>query len=95
MKIEDLKVGMGKVDIEAEIISIEEPRTFMRNDKEGRVTKARIKDDTGEFTLTLWNKEIDMVKEGVKIKIKNGYVSEFQGEPQLSAGKFGKLEVIE
>ena len=36
---------------------------------------------------------IDKVKVGSKVKISNGYVKEFQGEPQLTAGKFGKLEV--
>ena len=31
----------------------------------------------------------------MKVKITNGYVSEFQGELQLTTGKFGKLEVLE
>lgn len=95
MKIRDLKLGMGKVDIKAEVVEVEEPRTFMRGDKEGRVANAKIRDDTGEFVLTLWNEEVDKVKAGMKIKIENGYVGEFQGEPRLSAGRYGKLEVIE
>ncbi len=32
---------------------------------------------------------------GDKVHITNGYVSEFQGEKQLTTGKFGKLEVVE
>ncbi len=60
----------------------------------GRVATATAKDDTGEVKLSLWNDEIDLVKKGIKIKISNGYVNEFQGEMQLTAGKFGKLEVI-
>jgi len=30
-----------------------------------------------------------------KIKISNGYVKEWNGELQLSAGKYGRLEVLE
>ena len=30
----------------------------------------------------------------MKIKITNGYVNEFQGESQVTAGKFGKLEIL-
>ena len=95
MKIKDLEVGTGKVNIEVEVVSVEEPRTFARGDQEGKVANAKIKDDSGEFTLTLWNEEVEMVKAGMKIKIENGYVSEFQGEPQLSAGRYGKLTVID
>ena len=36
----------------------------------------------------------DNLKAGDKIKVTNGYVNEFQGEMQLTAGKFGKLEVV-
>ena len=45
--------------------------------------------------LTLWNQDIDKVKIGSILKITNGYVNEFQGEKQLTSGKFGKLEVVD
>ena len=38
---------------------------------------------------------VDKVKTGDKVKITNGFVSEFRGEKQLSTGRFGKLEVVE
>ena len=47
------------------------------------------------MTLTLWNEEIEKVKLGLKIRITNGYVSEWQGEKQISAGRYGKIEIIE
>ena len=94
MKLSELKPRMGKVDIEVEIKSLEEPRTFNKFGKDGRVCNAIISDGESEMKLTLWNEEIDKIKVGAKIKITNGYVNEFQGEMQLTAGRFGKLEVI-
>lgn len=94
MKISELKPRQGKIDIEAEVISIEEPRTFSKFGREGRVTNAIVKDDSGEIKLTLWNEDIDKVKVGNKVKITNGYINEFQGEKQLTAGRLGKIEVI-
>lgn len=94
MKIRDLKIGLGKVNITVEVVSVEEPKSFVRNNKEGKVANAVIRDLTGEFKLTLWNDEVDKIKAGMKIKIENGYVGEFQGEPRLSAGKFGSLTII-
>ncbi len=95
MNIEDLSSGQGKVDIELEVVSISEIRTFSKFGKEGRVATARVKDDSGgEIDLSLWNENIDEVSVGDKVKIENGYVSEFQGNVQLTAGKFGTLSVI-
>jgi len=94
MKIKDLKPRQGKVDIEVEIVDIGEVREFQKFGKAGRVATASAKDETGKINLTLWNDEIDSVKIGDKVKITNGYVNEFQGEMQLTSGRFGKLEVI-
>ncbi|MBI5391488.1 hypothetical protein HZB00_00640 [Candidatus Woesearchaeota archaeon] len=93
-KIKDLKSNQGKVNIEAEVIDIGNVREFAKFGKVGRVANAKIKDDSGEITLTLWNEEIDKVKKGDKIRITNGYVGEWQGTKQLSAGRYGQLEVM-
>jgi len=93
-KISELKSGQGRVEIEAEVKSMEEPRTFNKFGRELKVCNAIISDDSGEIKLTLWNEDIEKVKVGSKVKITNGYVNEFQGEKQLTAGKFGKLETV-
>ena len=94
MKISDLKPRMGKIEIELTVDDVGEVREFDKFGKKGRVCNATVSDDSGKIKLTLWNDEIDKVKKGDKIKISNGYVNEFQGEMQLTAGRFGKLEVI-
>jgi len=93
-KISELKTGEGKVDIEAEVKSIEEPRNFNKFGRELKVANAVVADDSGEIKLTLWNEDIEKIKVGSKIKITNGFVNEFQGEKQLTSGKFGKLEIL-
>ena len=93
MQIKDLKPKTGNVDIVVEIVEKTEPRTFEKFGKPGRVCNATIKDETGKITLTLWNEDCDKVNAGDTVHIINGWVSEWQGELQLSTGKFGKLEV--
>jgi|TARA_Y100000310_G_scaffold167610_2_gene167535 ssDNA-binding replication factor A large subunit len=95
MKISELEVRQGNIEVEGEITSKEEARTFEKFGKEGKVCNAKLKDDTGEITLTLWNEQADEFQVGDKIKIINGYVGEFQGDKQLTAGKFGKIEKVE
>jgi len=94
MKVNELQAKQGKVDIVLEITEISEPKTFQKWGKDGSVCNAKGKDETGDITITLWNDQIDKVKVGSKIEIKNGYVGEWQGEKQLSTGKFGTLEVV-
>lgn len=94
MKIADLQIHQKGVNIEAEIIELGEVREFVKFGKPGRVCNAKIKDDSGEVNLTLWNEQIDELKKGNKIKVTNGYVNEWQGEKQLTAGRFGSIEVI-
>ncbi len=94
MNIAELQVGQGKVDIVGEITKVEEPRTFNKFGKDGKVANAVLKDVSGEIKLTLWNEQVDQVKQGNKVHIANGYVSEFKGEKQLSTGKFGTLEIV-
>lgn len=94
MAIKDLKIREGNVDIVVEVVSKEEVREFQKFGKPGRVCNAKVKDDSGEVVLTLWNEDIDKVNVGDKIHIKNGWVGEWQGEPQLSTGRFGEMEVV-
>ncbi|MEK6889744.1 MAG: OB-fold nucleic acid binding domain-containing protein [Nanoarchaeota archaeon] len=94
MKLIDLKAGQGKVDVEVAVKSVNPPRTFNKFGKDMKVASAIISDDSGEMTLSLWNDDADKVKVGDRVKVTNGYVSEFNGQKQLSSGKFGKLEVV-
>ena len=94
MAIKDLKAREGKVDIVVDIVDVGESREFEKFGKTGRVANAVAKDETGDIKLTLWNDDIDKIKAGDKVKITNGYVSEWQGELQLGTGKFGSMEVI-
>jgi len=94
MKISELKPGTGSVMLEAEVVSVEPVREINKYGRKLRVANVNIKDASGQMILVLWNDDIDKVKDGDKIKIENGYVNEWQGNAQLTLGKFGKMEII-
>lgn len=95
MKISELTSGQGKVDVEVSVKSKENPKTMVKFGRELNLCNAVVEDGSGEIALTLWNNDIMKVNVGDKVKITNGYVSEFGGKKQLTAGKFGKIEVVE
>jgi len=94
MEIKDLQPRQGKVELTAKITEKGDARTIEKPNFNGKVCNAKLQDNTGTVKLTLWNEQCDQVKVGDTVKISNGYVSEYQGEMQLSTGKFGSLEVV-
>src|SRR5215470_5371160 len=96
MDIRDLRDGMRRVDAEGEIAEISDPRTVnLRTGGEARVADATLKDASGQVRLSLWDDQIDQVKQGSKVRVTNGYTNSFRGELRLNVGKYGRLEVLE
>ena len=93
VKVVDLKSGDLHVDIELEIIEKSGPREVEKNGESFLVADAVGKDETGEIAVILWRDDAINVLEGDKIRIKNGFVRDFDDKLELSAGKYGKLKV--
>ncbi len=95
MKISELKAGTGNVNVSGEISTKEEARDVITKfGKKLRVANATLKDDSGEVQLSLWGDDADKFSQGESVQIENGWVSEYKGNMQLSAGKFGKITKI-
>jgi replication factor A1 len=93
MKVNELVPRTPVPEIELEVVTVAEPREFANEKGSGKVCNAAGRDDTGEVSVTLWNEQTEQVKEGDKIKIIDGWCSEFKGKIQVSTGKQGKLVV--
>src|SRR5256712_11202756 len=96
MKVKELRPE-SKVDvIELTIRQKGETRDFSsRSGSTGKVADAKAVDDEGtEVSVSLWNEEIERVQANDRIRITNGWVREWRGNMQVSAGRFGKLEVV-
>ena len=66
-----------------------------RSGSSGKVCDAKAVDAEGtEVSVSLWNEEIDRVKANDRIRITNGWAREWRGNIQVSAGRYGKLEVL-
>ena len=85
MNVRDLRDGMRRVDAEGEIVEMAEPRTVnLRTGGEARVADCMLKDESGQIKLSLWDDQIDMVKQGSKVRVTNGYTNSFRGELRLN-----------
>jgi len=93
IKINELRPGMRRITVNGKIDSISEPRNVnLKTGGTARISDAMISDDTGSIKLSLWDSQIDMVKEGDEISVQNGYTNEFRGENILNIGRYGTLK---
>lgn len=95
MKINELKIGMGGVNLKAKVLEVSEPRNVRTKfGYQTKVATATIEDDTGKIALTLWGRQVDEIGEGDTVEIVDGYVKEFMGELQLNVPRRGEIKVV-
>ncbi len=95
MKVSELKPRTAIPEIVLEIVSKGEVREWANDNGSGKVCSCAGKDEDGkEVTVSLWNEQTTQVEEGDKIRITNGWCSEFRGQLQVSTGKQGEIEVL-
>jgi replication factor A1 len=95
-KIEDLHVGMKKVNLIAEVLETSEPSKVHTQFRDNAlVSNAWIGDETGKIMLCLWDQQVKVVSVGDCIEVKNVHVATFKGEKQLRLGKNGTIRILE
>jgi len=96
IKIEDLRVGMKKINLFAEVLETSEPSKVHTQFRDNAlVSNALIADETGKILLCLWDQQVNTISVGNRIEIKNAHVATFKGEKQLRLGKSGTVKVLE
>lgn len=95
-KIEDLRVGMKKVNVIAQVLETSAPSKVHTQFRDNAlVSNAWIGDNTGKIMLCLWDQQVDSVHVGDCIEVKNAHVALFKGDKQLRLGKNGKIQAME
>jgi len=95
-KIENLRAGMKKVNVVAEVLETAKPSKVHTQFRDNAlVTNAVIGDETGKILLCLWDQQVDAVSTGESIEVSNAHVALFKGERQLRLGKNGKIKKLE
>ncbi len=93
--VENLRKGMKKVNLEAEVLETSPPaRVCTRYGNIATVTNALIADGTGSVKLCLWNEPDSLFRKGDTVQITNASVLVYKGEQQLHLGKNGTVSIL-
>ena len=94
--VQNLRHGMKKINLEAEVLETQEPQTvYTQFGNTATVSHVWIADETGKIKLCLWNGHSNSVAVGDTIQIKNASVATFKGERQLRLGRNGTISVLQ
>jgi replication factor A1 len=94
MRINEMRPGIVKVNTLVIIKDKQPIREFELAGARRKVADCIAEDETGEIKVSLWDSDAETINTGDKIRITNGYVKEFNSELELSAGKFGRVDIV-
>ena len=96
VKIRELNLDSRNYDVRVKVLEIGTERIVVtrRDGAEHRVAEALVGDETGVIKMTLWDENIDTLRdlEGSTVVIKNGYVNVFRNSLRLNIGRYGSVE---
>ncbi len=100
-KIEEIKSGMGDLNIRGRVLDISDIRTFNKKDGTvGKVGNIMIGDETGKIRVTLWDETAELTNElqtDDSVEIINGYAKEnnFNQQVEIQVGNRSTIRKIE
>ena len=98
-KVVDLK-DREEVNIEVTVMKIFDTKEFSRRDgSSGKVRNLKVKDETGECRVALWDNDVEMVEtlnlaEGSMLLCEDCYVKQTDFGTDISRGKKGKITLV-
>jgi hypothetical protein len=94
--VSDLRAGMKKVNVKAEVLEIPKPaQVHTQFGNTVMVVNALVGDETAKIKLCLWEGQIRSINVGENIEIRNAQVCVFRGEKQLRLGKNGAFTILQ
>jgi len=94
LKVKDLKPSLRNFNITVKVVSKDTPKQVF-SAKTGityDVVGAVVGDETGIININLWGENIEKIKTGDVISIKDAYTSLYKNYLQLNVSKKGKIK---
>ncbi|XP_010538173.1 PREDICTED: uncharacterized protein At4g28440-like [Tarenaya hassleriana] len=63
--------------------------------RQGRISECLVGDETGTILFTARNDQVDVMKPGTTVNLRNAKIDMFKGSMRLAVDKWGRIEVTE
>ncbi|KAM1041707.1 hypothetical protein ACFX13_031602 [Malus domestica] len=98
-KVELLKPETGGHTLVAKVLSsnpvLQKGRSVSQHLRQTRISECLIGDETGTILFTARNDQVDLMKPGATVIVRNARIDMFKGSMRLAVDKWGRIEVTE
>ncbi|KAK2374499.1 hypothetical protein P8452_47108 [Trifolium repens] len=98
-KVDQLRPGTSGHTITVKVVDTKMVMQRGRPDgpqpRQMRIAESLVGDETGMIIFTARNDQVDLVKEGSTIILRNAKIDMFKGSMRLAVDKWGRIEVTE
>ncbi|CAH1425684.1 uncharacterized protein At4g28440 [Lactuca sativa] len=98
-KVDNLKPGTTGLTLVAKVLSseivLQKGRAVSPNLRNVRIAECLVGDETGTILFTARNDQVDLMKPGAGVIIRNGKIDMFKGSMRLAVDRWGRIEVTD
>ncbi|PON39012.1 Nucleic acid-binding, OB-fold containing protein [Parasponia andersonii] len=98
-KVDQLKPGTGGHTLVVKVLSsntvLQKGRSVSQHLRQTRIAECLVGDETGTILFTARNDQVDLMKPGTTIILRNAKIDMFKGSMRLAVDKWGRVEVTE
>ena len=90
-KVNQLKPGTSGHTLTVKVVDRYSVLSFIRP---GRIAECLVGDETASIIFTARNDQVDLMKPGTTVNLRNTKINMFHGFMRLAVNKFGRIEVV-
>ncbi|KAF9672767.1 hypothetical protein SADUNF_Sadunf11G0078500 [Salix dunnii] len=99
-KVDQLKPGTGGHTLTVTVLNFntvlqKDRRSVSQHLRQTRIAECLIGDETGTIVFTARNDQVDLMKAGTTVILRNAKIDMFKGSMRLAVDKWGRVEVTE
>ncbi|EFJ14372.1 hypothetical protein SELMODRAFT_271333 [Selaginella moellendorffii] len=96
IKVDQLRPGTTGHTLVVKVVSskmvLRKARPDGQNVRQVRIAECVVGDDTGVIIFTARNEQVDLMKPGVTVNLRNAKIDMFKGSMRLAVDKWGRVE---
>ncbi|XP_022715837.1 uncharacterized protein At4g28440-like [Durio zibethinus] len=99
VKVDQLKPGTNGHTLIANVLSfnmvLQKGRAAFQHHRQTRIAECLLGDETGTILFTARNDQVDLMKPGNTVILRNAKIDMFKGSMRLAVDKWGRIEVTD
>ncbi|XP_061344367.1 uncharacterized protein At4g28440-like [Gastrolobium bilobum] len=92
IKVQDLRPGTSGLNLTVKVV---DTKMIVQRGRPQRIAESLVGDETAMIVFTARNDQVDLMKEGSTLILRNAKIDLFKGSMRLAVDKSGRIEVAE